>query len=290
MAEPAHPALAAAAAYSARSGERYRIAGDLGRPGGFAAVHLAHDGHGAAHALKRLRLAGLPARLLTDEADRLRRVRHANVVALHDTGDEPAAFLVMELAPDGSLREVIGAARRSGRPLALAELLDLGMQVMRALVAVHAQELLHCDVKASNVLLAGATAKLADFGSALPHGGGATLGRFGQTAAASRPPEAWLDGERCRPGPAYDLYGAGVLLYELATLRPPFLAADPAALRRQHLLLTAPPPSQLRPGLPTAFDALVRELLQKDPARRPASARAALERLQPLTIARRNGA
>jgi len=260
--------------YTSTSGAGYRVLHQVGTPGGFASVFLVEDDAGESYALKRLRLVGLPAQMLLDEAEHLRRVQHRHVIRYRDSGTEPEAFLVMELADSGSLREVVGDALRRGRQLPFDVVLRWSAQLLRGLAAVH-RELIHCDVKAGNVLLRGDVAKLADFGSARLAGQRPGVVR---TAPTSKPPEGWLDDSACQPTVAYDLYGAGVVLHELATLRSPFPGPAEDDYRLQHLIML-PDPRELRPKMPRALEELILDLLRKDPARRPA-AEDALRRLR----------
>jgi eukaryotic-like serine/threonine-protein kinase len=264
--------------FTTDSGASYRVLGAARAHGGFASVYCVEDHTGARHALKRLRLWGLPARLLAEEADHLRRIDHEHVIRYHDWGTKPAPFLVMELADSGSLRDVVGRARERKQPLALDEVLDWGGQVLGGLAAVH-RCAIHCDIKADNVLLQGPTAKLADLGSARAFGGPAA-GRPLRTAPAYKPPEAWLEGDAVRPAPTYDLYGVGIILVFLATLRLPFVARRLEDVGLQHLFAAPPHLRALRPDVPPELEQLVCDLLAKDPARRPQSAQDALGRLR----------
>src|SRR5262249_10205141 len=97
------------------------------------------------------------------EARAAARLNHPNVVSVYDWGevDEETPFIVMELVTGQSLRELL-ATRRVLSP---REVADLGAQIADALVAAHAQGIIHRDVKPSNVLITDAgVVKVADFG------------------------------------------------------------------------------------------------------------------------------
>jgi len=269
--------------YTAASGARYRVVGPLGDPGGFASVHAVEDDAGEHHALKRLRLAGLPSRLLHDEAERLRGIRHPNVIGYRDAGTNPAPFLVMEPADPGGLRALIADARRRRAQLPLDVVLLLTTQLFGGLAAIH-RSVVHGDVKAGNVLLCGMVVKVIDLGSARVPGAPDPLARFKPTAAGYRPPEAWLDGPGRLPTAAYDLYGAGAVLFELATLRRPFAGRHEDELRTQHLRMPPPRPRDLRSDLPRDLEDLILRLLRKDPDRRPVGAEQVLREANDIAV------
>src|SRR5207247_2151788 len=141
----------------------------------------------------------------------------------------------------------------------------------------------HRDLKPGNVWLTiDGTAKLGDFGLAV------ALDRSRLTQPGLMvgtvhymPPEQALGGEVT---PRADLYSLGAMLYEMATGRPPFVGDESVAIITQHLNTPPVAPSWHAPDLAPGLEALVLQLLEKDPARRPASAsevRQVLERITP---------
>jgi serine/threonine-protein kinase len=220
-------------------------------------------------ALKLLQLGGAPGdperqayQRFAREAEAAGRLRHPNIVALHDA--QPASGLfVFELMPGGTLADRLATTGAltpaAGRRLAL--------DLLAALGAAHERGIIHRDVKPANIFfdIVG-NAKLGDFG-------GAHLADFGQTQSGGfLGTLAYMSPEQISSAPigaAADLYALGATLFEALTGRPPFLGPD---LVGQHLGEAAPPPSALRPTLSPAHDQTLRRALAKAPSDRFGSA------------------
>ena len=239
-----------------------RIAG-----GAFGDVYLARDPHlNRDVALKLLRLdtsTGLPERLL-DEARTLARVRHPNVVTVHgaDVRDGRAG-LWMEFVHGRTLESWL----RAQGALGPGEATTLGVDLCRALAAVHGAGLVHGDVKAQNVMREdGGRTVLMDFGAGRAQGAQVV-------ALAGTPlylaPEV-LAGEPATP--RSDIYSLGVLLFHLLTRAYPYSAADLDGLRAAHADGSRAMLRDLRPDLPDALVQAVQRALEPDPARRFATA------------------
>src|SRR5262249_41604571 len=150
----------------------------------------------------------------------------------------------------------------------------LARRLALALEALHRRGVLHRDLKPHNVMLKpDGTPVLMDFGLARGFGvAAARLTRLTATGAvvgapAYMPPEQ-ADAGADDLGPAADVYGLGVILYELLTGRLPFEAATPGGLLRQVLFEPPRPPSALRPGVPASLDAVCLKAMAKSPADR----------------------
>ena len=200
-----------------------------------------------------------------DEARRAAAVVHPNVVTVFDEGRDGAdAFMVMELVPGKTLREIV--AERG--PLPPHEVSRLVRQVAGALDAAHAAGVIHCDVKPANVIVdPEGVAKLTDFGIAR-----AARDRDEQELLGTA---RYIAPERVEGGPVTartDVYGLGLVAYELLTGRPAFDGATSEELVRERLV--GPPPSlrHARVGLDDRLDAIVGRALATDPDRRYASA------------------
>ncbi|MFZ5442333.1 MAG: protein kinase domain-containing protein [Myxococcota bacterium] len=148
-----------------------------------------------------------------------------------------------------------------------AERLRVARAVCRALAAVHAAGVVHRDVKSSNVMVDGGGARWFDFGLAQR---GVTHEPARQGTPTTMAPESWEGGEL---GFRADVYGLGVLLFEVLTGRPPF-TGDAVALEHAHRHLR-PPAAGLG-----ALDALLARCLEKRPERRPADAAEVLAALE----------
>ncbi|CAL9639509.1 Serine_threonine-protein kinase PknD (plasmid) [Streptomyces sp. enrichment culture] len=279
---------------SVLAGGRYRIEEKLGS-GGMADVYRARDTKLARMvALKAMRPGlsfdgGYPARFRR-EAQAMAALNHPHVVAVHDTGDEPVPYIVMELIQGGSLADLLGA----GRPVPVAQALGLASQVLAGLAVAHAHGLVHRDIKPGNVLLAAdGTAKVADFGIArAAEGAGTALTRTGVLVGTP----CFMSPEQVLGRPDIDgrsdLYSVGVMLFQMITGRLPFEADSGYAIGYLHL--TAPPPTLASMGIAAgpAVEAVVARALAKDPAQRypdAASMRAALQGHAPTGSARQPG-
>ncbi|MDP2339622.1 MAG: protein kinase [Deltaproteobacteria bacterium] len=230
------------------------------------------------------------------EGVRAARVPHQNAVRIHDVGTMPdgTAYLVMELLDGPTLEHLL----RRERVMTIARAVGILLPVLDVLAAAHAQGVIHRDIKPANILVhrtAGGdnvvkvldfgVAKLIDAGRENPGGApGTGPGSNSNRTIAGSP--AYLAPERLR-GHKYDgrtdVYGAGIVLYEMLTGRVPFqsLEGDLMAVALMHLKEQALPPSKRNPLLPAGIDALVLQFLEKDPARRP-TAEAAVELAQDM--------
>jgi eukaryotic-like serine/threonine-protein kinase len=150
------------------------------------------------------------------EARAAASLSHRNVVAVYDSGVHGRTpFIVMELLPGRTLADEIGEG-----PLDPARVREVGVGILAALSAAHAQGIVHRDVKPSNVLLTDTgSVKVADFGIAKTSGADLTgSGEIVGTAAYMAP-------ERLTGGaasPRSDIYSVGAVLYEALTGRKPF--------------------------------------------------------------------
>jgi eukaryotic-like serine/threonine-protein kinase len=244
---------------------RFRADAKLGA-GAMGTVYQAYDDVlGRAVAIKTLHttdLIGIRERFL-QEARAIGAVHHPNILAVHDAGTEgDSPYLVMELAPGGSLRERIKAG-----PLPVDTVRQIGIQIARALVAAHAVGILHRDVKPANILCTrDGTWKLADFGIArLPDSSLTITGQFlGSPSYAA--PEALRAGAF---SPASDVYGVGATLYEALTGSPPYGLHDMQSLIRK--LEQEPPPLRSWPAIPGPLGDAIMSTLARDPSKRPSA-------------------
>jgi serine/threonine protein kinase len=211
------------------------------------------------------------------EAEISARVAHPGITVLYDVGEhQDLLFLVMELLDGDDLRKVI-----DHEPLGLPvhETLALAVQMADALAAAHAGGIVHRDVKPANLVrLADGTVKICDFGIAW-----FAESTLGLTAQGLLGTPAYMAPEQFNGGAIdgrTDLYALGCVLHVLLTGQPPF-PSDVSIAEQMFNHLTSIPagPRALRPDLAPELDALVLEMLAKDPADRPPSARAVADRL-----------
>ncbi len=245
---------------------RYRVAGLLGR-GGMGEVYRAEDLKlGQTVALKFLPEAARdnPARLalLLDEVRIARAIGHPNVCRVYDVGKAGGRhFLSMEHVAG---EDLAGLLRRLGR-LPEDRVVTIGRQLAEGLAAVHAEGILHHDLKPANVMIDDTgRVRLADFGLAAVAGADALGGTPAYMAPEHQAGEASVKS---------DLYAFGLVLYELVTGRPAFEARSPSELARLHREVAPRPPGELVEGLAGVTERLILQCLEKDPHDRPASAR-----------------
>ncbi|HST67519.1 MAG TPA: Stk1 family PASTA domain-containing Ser/Thr kinase [Mycobacteriales bacterium] len=214
------------------------------------------------------------------EARTAARLSHPNAVAVFDQGAEetPAGrvvFLVMELVPGSTLREVL---RRRGR-LRPDEAISVLEPVLAALAAAHRAGLVHRDVKPENVLLStDGTVKVVDFGLARAVAAPSTSTQSGVVLGTV----AYVSPEQVARGTSdarTDVYSAGILLFELLTGAPPYGGDSALAVAYRHVHDDVPAPSTVVPGIPPALDELVLRATRREPGGRPADAGAFLAEL-----------
>jgi Leucine-rich repeat (LRR) protein len=271
----------------------YRVQGRLGA-GGMGVVYLARDEQlDRPVALKVLRPAlaadSQARQRFLREARAMAAVKHPHVVTVYQVGEEGnAPFLAMEVLEGESLEARLS---RTGR-LPLAEGIRIGREIAEGLAAAHQRGLIHRDIKPANIWLeappplgeAGAGAeniKILDFGLARAAGDDAHLTESG--AIVGTP--AFMSPEQAQGRPVdarCDLFSLGCVLYRACTGQPPFWGPDPVSTLVAVTSVQPPPPRQLNPELPPVLDELVMELLAKDPAARPTSARAVADRLRAI--------
>ncbi|WP_121748047.1 Stk1 family PASTA domain-containing Ser/Thr kinase [Streptomyces sp. E2N166] len=261
-----------------RLGGRYELGPVLGR-GGMAEVYHAHDTRlGRQVAVKTLRadLARDPSfqARFRREAQSAASLNHPAIVAVYDTGEDyidnvSIPYIVMEYVDGSTLRELL----HSGRKLLPERTLEMTIGILQALEYSHRAGIVHRDIKPANVMLTrGGQVKVMDFGIARAMGdSGMTMT---QTAAVIGTAQ-YLSPEQAKGEQVdarSDLYSTGCLLYELLTVRPPFVGDSPVAVAYQHVREEPQAPSVFDPEITPEMDAIVLKALVKDPDYRYQSA------------------
>ena len=230
-------------------------------------------------ALKELRSDALVSNIrerLRREARAAARLNHPSIVHIYDIVEQPDGdWIVMELVEGKTLSRMV----RDDGALPVPDAVRIGREIAEGLAEAHAQGILHRDLKAINVMVTPAgRAKILDFGLAkdLTRDGdpafdqtlsvpGALLG----TSHAMSPEQVLGRALDARS----DLFSLGSLLYEILTGKPPFLGETSTASLALVLSFRPPPLAEARPGVPKELSDLVARLLEKEPGRRPESAR-----------------
>jgi eukaryotic-like serine/threonine-protein kinase len=249
---------------------RYELE-ELSGSGGMSRVYRARDRQlGRLVAIKVLheRYADDPAYVdrFRREARAVARLSHPNIVTIIDRGEaDGSQYIVFEHVDGENLKQLVA---RVG-PLPVRRVLDLAIDVARALAFAHANGVVHRDVKPQNVLLPDGGAKVTDFGIAraddLELGSGDTeVGTVLGTADYISPEQA--RGERATE--LSDEYSLGVLVFELLTGHVPYPADSAVAAAARHATDPVPDVLTERPDVPVRLAMAVERALAKAPADR----------------------
>jgi serine/threonine-protein kinase len=257
----------------------YEILGTLGR-GGMGVVYKARHLRLKRLVAVKMILAGGHAgpddlaRFRT-EAEAIARLQHPSIVQVFEVGEHGALpFLSLEFCGGGSL-----AKKLAGTPLPPAEAAAVVETLARAMQVAHDKGVIHRDLKPANVLLAeDGTPKITDFGLAkkLDEAGQTMPGVVMGTPSYMAPEQA--EGQK-DIGPLADVYALGAILYECLTGRPPFRAASRMDTILQVVSAEPVSPRELNAKVPRDLETICLKCLEKQPARRYASAAALAEDL-----------
>jgi len=260
----------------------YRVVRVLG-VGGMGVVFQAED-----PALKRLvALKAMKPSIAADAAARQRflleaqaaaAVKNDHVVTIYQVGeDRGVPYLAMEFLEGEPLDNWL----KRGRQPSLPQLLRMGREMALGLAAAHERGLIHRDIKPGNIWLEmpKGRIKILDFGLARAAGSDVHVTQSGAivgTPAYMAPEQA--RGEKVDP--RCDLFSLGCVLYRLATGTMPFKGGDTMSVLMSLAMDTPLSPLTANPQLPPAVGELIEKLLSKDPAGRPAKAKAVVQALQ----------
>ena len=259
-------------------GARYQL-GEMIGTGGMADVYIAQDQRLSREvAVKILRsdLAKDPTFVsrFRKEAKAAAGLNHPGIVAVYDSGEDPAPYIVMELVSGHTLRELI----HGGERLQLDRALEIGAGILEALDYSHQRGIVHRDIKPANIMITDkGDVKVMDFGIARAMDDlGATLTSTWNVVGTAQylSPEQALGEVADAPT---DIYSTGCLLYELLTGRPPFSGETPVSIAYQHVSGALVPARQVQPDLPESVEVVLAVALAKKPEDRYASANAMLQ-------------
>jgi len=243
---------------------KYTIESEIGR-GGFGQVYRAHDPSvGRPVAIKVLK-PGADQSLLTrfrNEAVAAGNLQHKNIVTVYEFGEQDGqAYLVMEFLQGRDLQHVL----QEEAALSLLQKVQIMSQVASGLHFAHIHGVVHRDVKPANIMiLPDGTVKIMDFGIArLLYATGAAQTQTGFMIGSL----LYMSPEQFGAGPIdalCDIWGFGVIFYELMTGRHPFPAAEPAAAMYMIQRIEPAPVRELAPGCPQAIADIIARALAKD--------------------------
>jgi serine/threonine-protein kinase len=272
---------------------RYRVDFELGR-GGMGVVLQARDqmlDRDVALKVVLPKMLRSPEAIerFGNEARSLAQLESRHVVRVLDFGaisSPPSCaglpFMVLELLRGEDLFSV--AARESG--ISPARVVRYALQACSGLAAAHAQGIIHRDLKPENLFLAvepdgNESLKVLDFGIARSHSRRAlTRGHIGVGSPGYMSPEQ-VEGAG-HVDPRSDIWGLGVVMYELLAHRPAFFGDNPQTLCMQILTSDVTPLLELKPSLPPALVYIVERCMAREPERRFANVAELAEALAPL--------
>jgi len=245
---------------------RYHILEQLGE-GGMATVYKAYDTRLERDvAIKIIRRGAFPPEQLDRvlkrferEAKALAKLSQPNIVKVLDFGDyQGSPYLVMEYLPGGTLKP------RLGKPIPWREAARLLLPIAHALQFAHGQNIIHRDVKPSNILITqSGEPMLSDFGIAKILESEEATALTGTGVGVGTPeymaPEQWAG----KVMPHSDIYSLGVIFYEMVTGRKPYIADTPPAILLKQATEPLPRPIQYVPDLPEGVEKVLLKALAK---------------------------
>jgi serine/threonine protein kinase len=246
---------------------KYEIVRELGS-GATSKVFLGHDpfaGRSVAikvfqpEVTKDATSARLYRKLFLTEASLVGRLSHPHIVAIYDAvADESDIYIVMEYVAGTTLE----AYCEVDRLLPLERMVEVAFKCCKALDYAYRSGIIHRDIKPANILVANETdIKISDFGSALVTQTQQTT----QVSAVGSP--AYMSPQQIQEESLThqtDIYSLGVVMYKMLTGRLPFEASNNYSLIYQILNVAPRPPSEYRPEIPAALDAIVLRMLRKE--------------------------
>jgi eukaryotic-like serine/threonine-protein kinase len=248
----------------------WRVEGELGRGGMGSVYAVTHNGFGKRAALKLCHKNVLGPEFTVDtflrEARVVHLVNHPSVCDVFATGTyDGRPYLAMERLHGKTLGDFIEAT-----PITKLQAIDILADISRVLAAAHTAGVVHRDLKLDNIFVVDGEVrriKVLDWGVAKIIGEDDPLkGMIAGTLTYVAPEQ--IRGEELTP--AADIYSLGVLAYQLLGGEPPFTDPNDLELIKKHLRAEPPQPRSLWAEIPAELEALMRAMLAKDPAERPA--------------------
>ena len=249
---------------------KYEIIKELGK-GATSEVYLANDVFASRQvAIKLVRAEALGDKdhgkrfhkLFLTEASLAGKLSHPHIVSIFDAVvDEQGSYLVMEYVEGGTLEPFT----QPESLLPVGRVIEIIFKCCKALDYAHRHGIIHRDIKPANILLTGESdIKISDFGAALTIASETT-----QVSGIGSP--AYMSPEQLQEqslNHQTDIFSLGVVLYQMLTGALPFKATNNYSMVYQIIHVDVPPPSLLRPEIPSAVDIIVRRAMEKEITKR----------------------
>jgi len=228
-------------------------------------------------------------RRFISEARLYEKINHPSIVEIYDTGvladpieDIEIPYFIMSYIRGENLAEFI----KHNAPIDISQAIDISNNVLEALEAMHSCNIIHRDIKASNIMIREATgeAVIIDFGIAKDIVGGTKLTTTGALlgSPAYMAPEQFLDSSNV--GPALDIYSFGVVLFEMLTGDTPFKGGNFIEVMNAHRSQPVPSVCAKNPVLPPGTDLILATAMAKAPTHRYKSALEFREALREIHV------
>lgn len=249
--------------------DRYKLLEERGK-GGMAFVYLARDlllERDVAVKILKADYSNDPLfqERFQQEARAAANLSHPNIVTVHDFGiDQGQPYIVMEYLPGMDLKAMI---LEKGR-FTVEESLLMLIQACAGVGYAHRAGLVHCDLKPQNmVILPDKRLKVADFGIARAL---STIHPDEQAPVVWGTPQYFSPEQAAgmAPSPASDVYSLGIILFEMLTGKPPFMAATATGLAKMHVETQPPSLYETLKDIPPELEQVMTKVLSKEPSHR----------------------
>jgi serine/threonine protein kinase len=265
--------------FSAEFLKTFEMVGFLGK-GAMGAVFLMRQVNlDRLVAVKAVRSSGMTEKenkRLLKEARVIARLNHPAIRAIHDVGvDHQVPYMVCEYVDGETLADTL----KAHGPMPLTEALRAAMAILEGLEFAHKQGVVHRDLKPGNIMMTReGRPKIVDFGLATANAMSTVETLAGRILGTPR----YMSPEQCEGNEttlASDVYAMGLVVYEMLTGRLPYDGPSPMNFMDQHIHAKPKTVTEVRPDLPGELDPIIDKALEKDPAKRHASAMQLSEQL-----------